>query len=58
MELESGRKLAIRSKHQGGKWSVLNDWGKTVKVTKPQGAKRKLIHIKITPYLTRAENNY
>ncbi|MFS7967154.1 hypothetical protein Hanom_Chr09g00782441 [Helianthus anomalus] len=41
MELEAGSKLITKSKHQGVKWLFLKVWGKTVKVTKPQGAKRK-----------------
>ncbi|KAJ0593908.1 putative alanine--tRNA ligase [Helianthus annuus] len=36
-----GSKLATNSKDQGGKWLFLNYWSKTVKMTKPQGAKRK-----------------
>ncbi|MFS8010666.1 hypothetical protein Hanom_Chr14g01299711 [Helianthus anomalus] len=30
-----------KPKHQGVKWLFLKVWSKTVKVTKPQGAKRK-----------------
>ncbi|KAF5807521.1 hypothetical protein HanXRQr2_Chr05g0234621 [Helianthus annuus] len=41
MELVAGSKLAKKPKHQGVKWLFLKVWGKTVKVTKPQGAKRK-----------------
>ncbi|MFS7975365.1 hypothetical protein Hanom_Chr10g00879711 [Helianthus anomalus] len=41
MELEAGSKLTTKSKHQGVKWLFLKVWGKTVKVPKPQGAKRK-----------------
>ncbi|MFS7939543.1 hypothetical protein Hanom_Chr05g00453011 [Helianthus anomalus] len=41
MELEAGSKLATNSKYQGGKWLFLNYLSKTVKMTKPQGAKRK-----------------
>ncbi|MFS8021162.1 hypothetical protein Hanom_Chr16g01424201 [Helianthus anomalus] len=41
MELEAGSKLAKKTKHQGVKWLFLKVWRKTVKVTKPQGAKRK-----------------
>ncbi|MFS7889329.1 hypothetical protein Hanom_Chr00s000003g01605691 [Helianthus anomalus] len=41
MELEAGSKLAKKPKHQGVKWLFLKVWSKTVKVTKPQGAKRK-----------------
>ncbi|MFS7950395.1 hypothetical protein Hanom_Chr07g00582681 [Helianthus anomalus] len=41
MELEAGSKLAKKPKHQGVKWLFLKVWGKTVKVTKSQGAKRK-----------------
>ncbi|MFS7944236.1 hypothetical protein Hanom_Chr06g00509681 [Helianthus anomalus] len=39
--LPAGSKLATKPKHQGVKWLFLKVWGKTVKVTKPQGAKRK-----------------
>ncbi|KAJ0536899.1 hypothetical protein HanIR_Chr09g0446801 [Helianthus annuus] len=39
-------KLAIRSKHQGVKWLFLKDWGKTIKMTKPQGAKQKFAPLK------------
>ncbi|MFS7924863.1 hypothetical protein Hanom_Chr03g00277601 [Helianthus anomalus] len=41
MELEAGSKLEKKLKHQGVKWLFLKVWNKTVKVTKPQGAKRK-----------------
>ncbi|MFS7967460.1 hypothetical protein Hanom_Chr09g00785991 [Helianthus anomalus] len=41
MKLEAGSKLATKPKHQVVKWLFLKVWGKTVKVTKPQGAKRK-----------------
>ncbi|MFS7940507.1 hypothetical protein Hanom_Chr05g00465251 [Helianthus anomalus] len=41
MELEAGSKLAKKPKHQGVKWLFLKVWSKTVKVTKPRGAKRK-----------------
>ncbi|MFS7908679.1 hypothetical protein Hanom_Chr01g00085981 [Helianthus anomalus] len=41
MELEAGSKLTTKLKHQGVKWLFLKVWGKTVKVTKPQRAKRK-----------------
>ncbi|KAJ0810963.1 hypothetical protein HanPI659440_Chr01g0032661 [Helianthus annuus] len=34
-------KLATKQKYQGVKWLFLKVWGKTVKVTKSQGAKRK-----------------
>ncbi|MFS7992169.1 hypothetical protein Hanom_Chr12g01079081 [Helianthus anomalus] len=37
----AGSKLATKPKHQGVKWLFLKVWGKTVKVIKPQGAKRK-----------------
>ncbi|MFS7932637.1 hypothetical protein Hanom_Chr04g00370281 [Helianthus anomalus] len=37
-----GSKLATNSKDQGEKWLFLNYWSKSVKMTKPQGAKRKL----------------
>ncbi|KAJ0783365.1 hypothetical protein HanLR1_Chr01g0019541 [Helianthus annuus] len=36
-----GSKLATKSKDQRGKWLFLNYWSKTVKMTKPQRAKRK-----------------
>ncbi|MFS7924677.1 hypothetical protein Hanom_Chr03g00275481 [Helianthus anomalus] len=41
MELEAGSKLTKKPKHQGVKWLFLKVWRKTVKVTKPQEAKRK-----------------
>ncbi|MFS7952578.1 hypothetical protein Hanom_Chr07g00608561 [Helianthus anomalus] len=47
MELEAGSKLAKKPKHQGVKWLFLKVWSKTVKVTKPQGAKRKFTQNKI-----------
>ncbi|MFS7924467.1 hypothetical protein Hanom_Chr03g00272901 [Helianthus anomalus] len=33
--------MTISYKNQGGKWLFLNYWGKTVKMTKSQGAKWK-----------------
>ncbi|MFS7915931.1 hypothetical protein Hanom_Chr02g00171181 [Helianthus anomalus] len=45
MELEAVSKLAKKPKHQGVKWLFLKVWSKTVKVTKPQGAKRKFTHL-------------
>ncbi|MFS8019453.1 hypothetical protein Hanom_Chr15g01403961 [Helianthus anomalus] len=41
MELGPGSRLEKKYKDQGVKWLFLNYWGKTVKTTKPQGAKRK-----------------
>ncbi|MFS7995660.1 hypothetical protein Hanom_Chr12g01120561 [Helianthus anomalus] len=41
MELEAGSEIMKVFKDQGVKWLFLKVWGKTVKVTKPQGAKRK-----------------
>ncbi|MFS7980971.1 hypothetical protein Hanom_Chr10g00945451 [Helianthus anomalus] len=41
IELEAESKLTTKSKHQGVKWLFFKVWGKTVKVTKPQGAKQK-----------------
>ncbi|MFS8005434.1 hypothetical protein Hanom_Chr13g01237311 [Helianthus anomalus] len=39
--LHAWSKLATRPKHQRVKWLFLKVWGKTVKMTKPQGVKRK-----------------
>ncbi|MFS7967459.1 hypothetical protein Hanom_Chr09g00785981 [Helianthus anomalus] len=47
MKLEAGSKLAKKPKHQGVKWLFLKVWSKTVKVTKPQGAKRKFTQLQI-----------
>ncbi|MFS7919163.1 hypothetical protein Hanom_Chr03g00209571 [Helianthus anomalus] len=41
MALEAGSEIEINFIDQGVKWLFLKDWGKTVKTTKPQGAKRK-----------------
>ncbi|MFS8034191.1 hypothetical protein Hanom_Chr17g01578331 [Helianthus anomalus] len=41
MALGAGSKMEIRFIDQGVKWLFSKVWGKTVKVTKPQGAKRK-----------------
>ncbi|MFS7918910.1 hypothetical protein Hanom_Chr03g00206741 [Helianthus anomalus] len=41
MELEAGSEIMKCFKDQGVKWLFLKVWGKIVKVTKPQGAKRK-----------------
>ncbi|KAF5753437.1 hypothetical protein HanXRQr2_Chr17g0780141 [Helianthus annuus] len=41
MELDAGSKLAKKPKYLGVKWLFLKVWSKTVKVTKPQGVKRK-----------------
>ncbi|MFS7900921.1 hypothetical protein Hanom_Chr00s152310g01822391 [Helianthus anomalus] len=44
MELEAGSKMEKPSQIIGAKWLFLKVWGKTDKVTKPQGAKRKFTH--------------
>ncbi|KAL9993616.1 hypothetical protein Hdeb2414_s1012g00972951 [Helianthus debilis subsp. tardiflorus] len=41
MELEAGSEIMKGFRDQGVKWLFLKVWGKTVKVTKPRGAKRK-----------------
>ncbi|MFS7979955.1 hypothetical protein Hanom_Chr10g00933751 [Helianthus anomalus] len=41
MELEAGSEIMKGFIDQGVKWLFLKVWGTTVKVTKPQGAKRK-----------------
>ncbi|MFS8002325.1 hypothetical protein Hanom_Chr13g01200771 [Helianthus anomalus] len=41
MELETGSEMEKGFIDQGVSWLLLKVWGKTVKVTKPQGAKRK-----------------
>ncbi|MFS7906407.1 hypothetical protein Hanom_Chr01g00058821 [Helianthus anomalus] len=41
MELEAGSKIMKDFIDQGVNWLFLKVWGKTVKVTKPQGAKQK-----------------
>ncbi|MFS7921715.1 hypothetical protein Hanom_Chr03g00240181 [Helianthus anomalus] len=41
MELEAGSEIMKGFIDQGVNWLFLKVWGKTVKVTKPQGAKRK-----------------
>ncbi|MFS7934242.1 hypothetical protein Hanom_Chr05g00389261 [Helianthus anomalus] len=41
MELETGSEIMKGFIDQGVNWLFLKVWGKTVKVTKPQGAKRK-----------------
>ncbi|MFS7996948.1 hypothetical protein Hanom_Chr12g01135961 [Helianthus anomalus] len=41
MELEARSEIMKGFRDQGVKWLFLKVWGKTVKVTKPQGAKRK-----------------
>ncbi|MFS8019170.1 hypothetical protein Hanom_Chr15g01400761 [Helianthus anomalus] len=43
--LPAGSKLATKLKHQGVKWLFLKVWGKTVKVTKPRGAKWKFTRV-------------
>ncbi|MFS7951316.1 hypothetical protein Hanom_Chr07g00593641 [Helianthus anomalus] len=43
----AGSKLATKPKYQGVKWLFLKVWRKTIKVTKPQGAKRKFTLILI-----------
>ncbi|MFS7941583.1 hypothetical protein Hanom_Chr06g00478001 [Helianthus anomalus] len=48
--LPAGSKLATRPKHQGVKWIFLKFWGKTVKMTKPWGAKRKLTLLTISEF--------
>ncbi|MFS7889513.1 hypothetical protein Hanom_Chr00s000004g01607881 [Helianthus anomalus] len=52
MELSTWSKLTTKSKHQGVKWLFLKVWGKTIKVIKPQGAKRKF-----TLYLVRIKSD-
>ncbi|MFS7989982.1 hypothetical protein Hanom_Chr11g01053431 [Helianthus anomalus] len=39
--VRGGEQTGKKPKHQGVKWLFLKVWSKTVKVTKPQGAKRK-----------------
>ncbi|MFS7972181.1 hypothetical protein Hanom_Chr09g00841701 [Helianthus anomalus] len=41
MALGARSKMEIRFIDQGVKWLFLKVWGKTVKVAKPQGVKRK-----------------
>ncbi|MFS7959050.1 hypothetical protein Hanom_Chr08g00686091 [Helianthus anomalus] len=41
MALEAGSEIEISFIDQGVNWLFLKVWGKTVKTTKPQGAKRK-----------------
>ncbi|MFS7940465.1 hypothetical protein Hanom_Chr05g00464761 [Helianthus anomalus] len=41
MELETGSKIIKCFIDQGVNWLFLKVWGKTIKVTKSQGAKRK-----------------
>ncbi|MFS8023525.1 hypothetical protein Hanom_Chr16g01452461 [Helianthus anomalus] len=52
MELSPWSKMATKPKHQGVKWPFLKVWGKTVKTTKPQGAKRMFTLINIIHGLT------
>ncbi|MFS7996947.1 hypothetical protein Hanom_Chr12g01135951 [Helianthus anomalus] len=39
--VRGGEQTGKKPKHQGVKWLFLKVWSKTVKVTKPQGVKRK-----------------
>ncbi|MFS8029990.1 hypothetical protein Hanom_Chr17g01528841 [Helianthus anomalus] len=41
MALGAGSEIEISLIDEGVKWLFLKVWGKTVKVTEPQGAKRK-----------------
>ncbi|MFS7957355.1 hypothetical protein Hanom_Chr07g00665421 [Helianthus anomalus] len=41
MALGAGSEIEMSFIDQGVKWLFLKVWGKTVKVTKPQGAKQK-----------------
>ncbi|MFS7924836.1 hypothetical protein Hanom_Chr03g00277331 [Helianthus anomalus] len=43
-------KLATKPKHQGGKCLFLNDWSKTIKMTKPKGAKQKFTRKQIMSF--------
>ncbi|MFS7980302.1 hypothetical protein Hanom_Chr10g00937861 [Helianthus anomalus] len=52
MELEAGSEIIKGFIDQGVKWLFLKVWGKTVKVTKPQGAKRKFTLYKLREITT------
>ncbi|MFS8009697.1 hypothetical protein Hanom_Chr14g01288071 [Helianthus anomalus] len=51
MAFGAGSEIEICYIDQGGKWLFLKVWGKTVKVTKPQGAKRKFTQKIIITYV-------
>ncbi|KAJ0470974.1 hypothetical protein HanIR_Chr14g0724581 [Helianthus annuus] len=50
MVLGARSEIEINFIDQGVNWLFLKVWGKTIKVTKAQGAKRKFTLISITKY--------
>ncbi|MFS7927794.1 hypothetical protein Hanom_Chr04g00313301 [Helianthus anomalus] len=58
MVLVAGSEIEMKFIDQGVNWLFLKVWGKTIKVTKPQGAKRKFTLFLLLFALTHLPRNY